>query len=300
MSIKSLFQILIIFLIIFIIGSVYFKYFDDKKNIVEETKLLENDNLNQIQELEKKILDLEIKNQELSKKILNNNKKSNLIPEKIELEDQSENTNKTNKDVNDNKKKLETNKDVNDNKKKLETNKDLNDNKKKLETNKDLKDNKKKLETNKNKKNKTVFKNFVKDVEYTSVDEKGNRFYLLASSGRSNENNKDILDLDNVRGKITSDNRDTIYIVSDYAQYDTVNLNSKFYENVIINYQDKKIDCLNFDINMDKNKAIAYNNVIISDPKSIMKAGIVEFDLKTKDIFINPDKIIEDVKVITN
>ena len=54
MSIKSLFQILIIFLIIFIIGSVYFKYFDDKKNIVEETKLLENDNLNQIQELEKK------------------------------------------------------------------------------------------------------------------------------------------------------------------------------------------------------------------------------------------------------
>ena len=116
MSIKSLFQILIIFLIIFIIGSVYFKYFDDKKNIVEETKLLQNDNLNQIQELEKKILDLEIKNQELSKEILKNNKKSNLISEKTELEDQSDNSKKTNKDVNDNKK-LETNKDVNDNKK---------------------------------------------------------------------------------------------------------------------------------------------------------------------------------------
>ncbi len=285
MSIKSLFQILIIFLIIFIIGSVYFKYFDDKKNIVEETKLLENDNLNQIQELEKKILDLEIKNQELSKEILKNNKKSNLISEKTELEDQSDNSKKTNSD--------NTKKTNSDNTKKTNS-----DNTKKI--NKDVNDNKGKLETNQNKKNKTVFKNFVKDVEYTSVDEKGNRFYLLASSGRSNENNKDILDLDNVRGKITSDNRDTIYIVSDYAQYDTVNLNSKFYENVIINYQDKKIDCLNFDINMDRNKAIAYNNVIISDPKSIMKAGIVEFDLKTKDIFINPDKIIEDIKVITN
>ena len=97
MSIKSLFQILIIFLIIFIIGSVYFKYFDDKKNIVEETKLLQNDNLNQIQELEK-ILDLEIKNQELSKEILKNNKKSNLISEKTELEDQSDNSKKTNSD----------------------------------------------------------------------------------------------------------------------------------------------------------------------------------------------------------
>ena len=29
-------------------------------------------------------------------------------------------------------------------------------------------------------------------------------------------------------GEITSDKRDTIYIVSDYAQYNSVNLNSKF------------------------------------------------------------------------
>ena len=145
-----------------------------------------------------------------------------------------------------------------------------------------------------------TIKNLVKDVEYTSVDEKGNKFYLLANSAKSNPNNNDILDLDNVRGKITSDKRDTIYIVSDYAQYDTINLNSKFYENVIINYQDKEINCLNFDINMDTNKAVAYNDVIITDPKSIMRAGIVEFDLKTKDIVINPENTNSDVQVITN
>ena len=132
------------------------------------------------------------------------------------------------------------------------------------------------------------------------MDEKGNRFHLLANSGKSNPNNKDFLDLDNVRGKITSDKRDTIYITSDYAQYDTINLNSKFYENVIINYQDKKINCLNFVINMDTNKAIAYDNVIITDPKSIMRAGIVEFDLKTKNIIINPRNTNSDIKVITN
>ena len=43
---------------------------------------------------------------------------------------------------------------------------------------------------------------------------------------------------------------------------------------------------------METNKAIAYNNVIITDPKSKMKAGIVEFDLKTKDININPETAI--------
>ena len=152
----------------------------------------------------------------------------------------------------------------------------------------------------KNEVTKNEIKNLVKDVEYISMDERGNRFYLLANSGKTNKNTTDILDLINVRGKITSDLRDTIYIVSDYAQYNSINLNSKFYENVIINYQDKKITCVNFDINMESNKAIAYNNVLITDPKSIMKAGMVEFDLETKDININPEVSSDKIEVITN
>ena len=261
MSIKTLFQILILFFIIMIIGGVYINYFDNKDNIIQETTTRENNNLEQIKELERKLLNLEIKNQELNEKILNNNSKNILTETKIEVEDRD-------KDKEVLKNKLKTN-----------------ENTEKKE--------KKKADTK-------IIKNLVKDVEYTSVDEKGNRFHLLANSGKSNPVNKDILDLDNVRGEITSDKRDTIYIVSDYAQYNTINLNSKFYENVIINYQDKKINCLNFDINMDTNRAIAYNDAIITDPKSVMKAGIVEFDLKTKNIVINPENTTSDIKVVTN
>ena len=239
-----------------IIGGVYIKYFNNKDSIVETSSTLENNDLEQIKELEKKLLNLEIKNQELNEKILNINK-NEVSEKKLNLEDKEEGN------------------------KKLINKDDTLKKEKKIPNMRDV-------------------KNLVKDVEYISVDEKGNRFYLLANSGRSNENNKDILDLDNVRGEITSDKRDTIYITSNYAQYDTVNLNSKFYENVIIKYQDKKINCLNFDINMDRNKAIAYNNVLITDPKSKMTAGIVEFDLKTKDITINPENIESDIKVITN
>ena len=137
-------------------------------------------------------------------------------------------------------------------------------------------------------------------MEYISIDQKGNKFYLLANSAKSNANNVDILDLINVRGKITSDNRDTIYIVSDFAEYNSIDLNSKFYENVIINYEDKEITCRNFDINMETNKAIAYNNVVITDPKSIMRAGVVVFDLKTKNININPETVNKEIEVITN
>ena len=68
----------------------------------------------------------------------------------------------------------------------------------------------------------------------------------------------------------------------------------------IINYQDKEITCKNFDINMNTNKAIAYNDVLIVDPKSEMKAGIVEFDLKTKNIEIKPESALEEIEIISD
>ena len=258
MSIKSLIQLVIIFFIIIIIGSVYYNYFDTKKNIVEEINSLENENLNRIEQLQEKISKLENDNKILSNEI-EENKNKQIIADNANQEIQP----------------------------KTDKKKDI------------IKSDKKKIQK-KISQNKKEIKNLVKDVEYTSVDQKGNKFHLLASSGKSNPDNNDILDLINVRGKITSDFRDTIYIVSDFAQYNSVNLNSKFYDNVIIDYQDKKITCVNFDINMDSNKAVAYNDVVITDPKSIMKAGIVEFDLKTKNININPENISSEIEVITN
>ena len=77
--------------------------------------------------------------------------------------------------------------------------------------------------------------------------------------------------------------------MSDFAEYNSSNLNSKFFNNVIINYEDKEIVCDNFDINMETNIAIAYNNVVVTDPKSIMKAGKITLNMDTKEIDINPD-----------
>ncbi|MBD1157727.1 LPS export ABC transporter periplasmic protein LptC [Pelagibacterales bacterium SAG-MED17] len=262
MSVKSFIQILILFLIMFIVGGVYFKYFETKKNVVEEINLEENSINNQILDLEKKISQLELKNTNLNKKL------ASKLEKKIIVEDLN----------------------ISDGAIKKQNVKEEEKKDKKIENKENKTDNIKKSE----------IKNFVKDVEYTSVDQRGNKFHLLANSGKTNNKNNDILDLENVRGEINSDKRDTIFITSDYAQYNTTNLNSKFYENVIIDYQDKKISCINFDINMKTNKAIAYNNVTITDPKSKMKAGIVEFDLKTKNININPKNINTEIEIISN
>ena len=147
---------------------------------------------------------------------------------------------------------------------------------------------------------KPEIKNLVKDVEYLTTDRKGNKYKILATSGRTNMDNKDILDLDNVRGIITSSKRSTVYIVSDFAEYNSSDLNSKFYQNVVINYEDKEITCDYFDIDMKTNIAIAYNNVVVTDPESIMKAGKIILNIETKIIDINPDNNKNKVKITIN
>jgi len=131
--------------------------------------------------------------------------------------------------------------------------------------------------------------NIVKDIEYLTTDKNGNKYKILATSGRTNSENKNILDLDNVRGIITSNKRSTVYIVSDFAEYNAYKLNSSFYQNVIVNYEDKEITCDYFDVDMKTNIAKAYNNVVVTDPKSIMKASKIILNIETKVININPD-----------
>ena len=150
------------------------------------------------------------------------------------------------------------------------------------------------------KKKKKQVDDLIKKVEYLTTDRKGNKYRILAKSGRTNQNNKNVLDLDNVRGTITSEKRSNIYFVADFAEYNSSNQSSELYQNVVITYDDKQITCDNFDIDMETNLAIAYNNVIVTDPNSIMKAGKITLDIETKDININPDNEKSKVKVVTN
>ena len=150
------------------------------------------------------------------------------------------------------------------------------------------------------KKNKPKIDNVVKDIEYLTTDKSGNKYKILATSGRTNIEDKNVLDLDNVRGIITSDERSTVYVKSEYAEYNSSSLKSSFYSNVVINYEDKEITCDYFDIDMKTNIAIAYNNVVVTDPQSIMKAGRIILNIETKVININPDNKKNKVSLTIN
>ena len=139
--------------------------------------------------------------------------------------------------------------------------------------------------------------NLTKEIEYITSNKNGDIFKIQAKYGKSNLKNSNVLDLEEVNGEILSDVRSTIYLSSKYANYNYTNQNSKFFTNVIIEYDDKTITCDKLDLIISENTAIAYSNVIIRDDKSIMKAQIITLDIITKDININSD---DKINIITN
>ena len=140
-------------------------------------------------------------------------------------------------------------------------------------------------------------KNLTKEIEYVTTNKSGDILKILAESGKTNANNNDILELENVNGTILPNNKSEIEITSDFANFNYSNQNSKFYRNVIIRYENKEIVSDNLDIIMKENIVIAYGNVKVNSDKGKMKAEKITLDIITKDIKINSENKIN---IITN
>ncbi len=136
-----------------------------------------------------------------------------------------------------------------------------------------------------------------KDIEYIATKENGDIFKILARYGRTNLNNSKMLDLEDVQGTISSKNNLDFYISSDFAKYNYTNQDSKFYSNVKIKYDDKEITCDNFELSVNENLAVAYENVVFKNSGSTMKAKTIIVNISTKDIKINSN---DKIKVFKN
>ena len=143
------------------------------------------------------------------------------------------------------------------------------------------------LEENKNEYNDIKNNNLTKEIEYITTNKNGDIFKIIAKYGSTNKNDNKILDLEEVIGTISSNKKSTINISSKFAKYNYTNQNSKFYNNVKIDYDGKTINCDNLEIMINENIALAYDNVIVKSENSLIKAQTISLDLITKDIEIN-------------
>ncbi len=142
--------------------------------------------------------------------------------------------------------------------------------------------------------------NIMKDVSYSSKDDKGNEYIVNASQGEIDYDVSNIIYLTDVRAFIKLTNSNDIKITSDFGKYNTNNFDTIFSKNVIIRYLDNNITGEYLDFSMKRNSMIISKKVVYTNLENILKADVIEINITTKDtkIFMYKDNKKVNIKSI--
>ena len=140
------------------------------------------------------------------------------------------------------------------------------------------------VETEKNQNKESKKKSsIIKNIKYTSSDNEGNKYEIIAKLGEVDFNNQEIINMQNVKAIIALKDSEVIIINSDFAKYNTKNYDTQFSENVLMTYDDHIIRSQNLDLFFEKHIAQAMNNLVYENSTSRLRADKIEIDLITKN-----------------
>jgi len=140
--------------------------------------------------------------------------------------------------------------------------------------------------------------NVMENLEYKSSDKYGNNYIIKAKKGKVNIDKENLLILEDVYGEIKLVGKSTIYIYSNFAQYNRNNFDTRFYENVLANFEDKKFNCDNLDLFFKDNFGSMYNNIVFVDENTQINADQVNMNLLNGDINIKMSQEEKKIKIL--
>ena len=146
----------------------------------------------------------------------------------------------------------------------------------------------------------TLDKNVISELTYKSLDDNGNIYEINSDSGSIQENDKSTLLLKNVEAKILVYGHGNVYIFSDNALYNKVSLDTHFYENVNLIYQDHDIKSDDLFLKYSDKKVKISNNVYYESENSKLIADEVTMNLLNKVSKIYMTNKNKKVKAIIN
>ena len=138
----------------------------------------------------------------------------------------------------------------------------------------------------------------IKDINYSFSDTSDNYYELLAEVGKVDINNSDKIFMTNVVATIYLVDSSPVKITSKYANYNKINHETSFFENVKVTHLIHKATSENLDISFNDNLASMYNNIVYNKPGTNLKADRLEIDLITKNSKIFMDNKTEKIKII--
>ena len=140
----------------------------------------------------------------------------------------------------------------------------------------------------------------IKDINYSFSDSSGNSYELLSEIGVVDINNSDKIFMTNVVATIYLLDSSPVKITSKHANYNKINHETSFFENVKLTHLIHKATSENLDISFNDNLASMYNNIVYNKPGTNLKADRLEIDLITKNSKIFMDNKAEKIQIINN
>ena len=138
----------------------------------------------------------------------------------------------------------------------------------------------------------------IKDINYSFSDTSGNYYELFSEVGKVDINNADKIFMTNVVATIYLVDSSPVKITSKYANYNKIDHETSFFENVKVTHLTHKATSENLDISFNNNLALMYNNIVYNKPGTKLKADRLEIDLITKNSKIFMDNKTEKIKII--
>jgi len=142
--------------------------------------------------------------------------------------------------------------------------------------------------------------NVIENLKYVSEDIFGNRYTIEAKSAEIIRDEEEVIKLIDVEATIDSENQDIIYINSDFADYNRINNNTIFQDNIKIMYNNHLINSDIIKLNFQKNMIEILENVHYSSLDTEMYADKVEIDLIDKNLKLSMSNEIDEILIKSN
>ncbi len=143
--------------------------------------------------------------------------------------------------------------------------------------------------------------NLIKNLKYeVKLDQ--NKQYIITSdlSEITYDNNVELVKMQKVIAIFIDKNNIPLTVISDKAIYNNSNYNTKFRENVKIEYLDNIILADKMDLNFENNTILIFDNVNYNGTQGNLLTDIIKINLITKKIDIYMKDYKDNVKIKTN
>ena len=141
---------------------------------------------------------------------------------------------------------------------------------------------------------KDSLQNIIKNIEYKSEDEQGNSYIIRSKVGEYKDGNANLIFMTNVTAIINLNDKTTVKLTSLNANYNILDNNTNFFNDVNLDYLNHNITADNIDVFFRDSKVEAYNNLVYRNLDLSLIADKVKINLisKSSKVFMfNDEKI---------